>query len=73
MESPQVSQIKSSVKRRMEEARNECFRLVNPQGLDYSQLSSSEKALFDFCSYLDIYDTETLEKISNIISKTFYG
>ena len=73
MENLNVEQIKQIVKRKMEEVKEECFELANPQHLDYCQLSSSEKTLYDFCGQIDGYDMETLEKLNEIIVRMFYG
>ena len=73
MENLELNQIKQIVKRKMEEVKEECFELANPLHLDFYQLSDSEKTLFNFCSQLDGYDPETLEKLNEIIMKMFYG
>ena len=72
MENLKVSQIKKLIKMKVEEARKECFSLANPLGLEYSQLSDSEKAIYDLCFYLDNYDSSTLETLLKIINKMFY-
>jgi len=72
MKSIEIEQIKKIVKRKSEEAKEECFKLANPLGLEYSQLSDSEKAIYDLCFYLDNYDSSTLETLLKIINKMFY-
>ena len=72
MESLNSNQIKNLIKMKIIEAKQECFDLANPLGLSYEQLSHSERVLFDFCAQIDGYDTDTLEKLNNIISKMFY-
>jgi len=73
MVNPDVNQIRRIVKRKVKEAKEECYALANPLQLPYDQLSSSEKTLSDFCYYLDGYDSSTLEKLVEIINKLFYG
>jgi len=72
METPEVKKIKRIMRSKINEAKEECFELVNPQHLPYDQLSYSEKVLSDFCFYLDGYDSSTLEKLTEIINKMFY-
>jgi len=64
-----VELVRKIIKEQVEEAKNECFKLANPEGLEYEQLSSSERTLYDFCSQIDGYDTKTLEKLRDIISR----
>ena len=64
-----VELVKKIVQEQTQKAKDECFKLANPEGLDYEQLSSSERTLYDFCSQIDGYDTRTLEKIREIISR----
>jgi len=73
MKSSELEQIKKIVKRKSEEAREECLKLANPLQLSYEQLSSSERTLVDFCYYLDNYDPSVLEKLRDIINMLFYG
>ena len=72
MENRDVKEIKNLIKRNVEDAKQECFAIANPNGLEYDQLSGSEKTLYDLCYYLDGYDNETLEKLIEIIGKMFY-
>jgi len=69
MRSPEMEEIKKIIRRKVENAKQECFKLANPENLDYEQLSSSEKALYDFCTHVDGYDVKTLEKLRDIISR----
>ena len=64
-----VELVRKIVQEQVENAKAECLRLANPEGLDYEQLSFSEKALYDFCSQIDGYDPKILEKLRDIINK----
>ena len=64
-----VELVKKIVQEQVEEAKQECFRLANPEGLEYEQLSYSEKVLYAFCSQIDGYDVKTLERLKDIISR----
>ncbi len=64
-----VELVKKIVQEQIENAKAECFKLANPEGLEYEQLSDSEKVLYDFCSHVDGYDARTLEKLKEIISR----
>ena len=64
-----VELVRKIVQEQVENAKAECFKLANPKGLEYEQLSSSEKVLYDFCSQVDGYDVRTLEKLRDIISR----
>ena len=64
-----VELVRRIVQEQVESAKQECFKLANPENLDYEQLSSSEKALYDFCTHVDGYDVKTLEKLRDIISR----
>jgi hypothetical protein len=64
-----VELVRKIVQEQTQKAKDECFKLANPEGLDYEQLSSSEKALYDFCSQIDGYDPKVLEKLRDIISR----
>lgn len=66
-----VEIVKRLIREQTQKAKEECFKLANPQNLDYEMLSSSEKALYDFCGYIDGYDTETLETLVEIINSIF--
>ncbi len=68
-----MKRIKHLMRNKIKETKEECYALANPLGLPYDQLSSSEKVLSDLCYYLDNYDSETLEKLVEIINKLFYG
>jgi hypothetical protein len=61
--------VRKIVQEQTQKAKDECFKLANPEGLDYEQLSYSEKTLYDFCSQVDGYDVKTLEKLRDIISR----
>ena len=73
MRSPEMEEIKKIIRRKVENAKQECFKLANPEGLKYDQLSSSERVLYDFCYYLDGYDPNLLDRLIEIINETFYG
>jgi len=64
-----VELVRKIIKEQIENAKAECFKLANPENLDYEQLSSSEKVLYDFCDKIDGYDVKTLEKLRDIISR----
>ena len=64
-----VELVRKIVQEQVENAKAECFKLANPENLDYEQLSFSEKTLYDFCSQIDGYDVKTLEKLRDIINK----
>ena len=64
-----VELVKRIVEEQIENAKNECLKLANPEGLEYEQLSSSERTLYDFCSQIDGYDPKILEKLRDIISR----
>ena len=64
-----VELVKRIIQEQIENAKAECFKLANPENLDYEQLSSSEKVLYDFCDKIDGYDVKTLEKLRDIISR----
>jgi len=64
-----VELVRKIIKEQVEEAKNECYKLANPENLDYDQLSSSERVLYDFCDKIDGYDVKTLEKLRDIISR----
>ena len=64
-----VELVKRIVQEQIENAKNECLKLANPEGLEYEQLSSSERILYEFCSQMDGYDVKTLEKLRDIISR----
>jgi len=68
-----IELVKKIVQDQIKSAKQECFALVNPMNLEYDQLSASEKVLYDFCYYIDGYDPSLLEKLVEIINKTFYG
>ena len=68
-----IELVKKIVQDQIKSAKQECFALANPEGLEYEQLSASERVLYDFCYYLDGYDSEVLEKLVSIINRTFYG
>jgi len=64
-----VELVRKIVQEQIENAKAECFKLANPENLDYEQLSSSERVLYDFCDKIDGYDVKTLEKLRDIISR----
>ena len=64
-----VELVRKIVQEQVENAKTECFKLANPEGLEYEQLSNSERTLYDFCDKIDGYDTRTLEKLKEIISR----
>jgi len=64
-----VELVKRIIQEQIENAKAECFKLANPENLDYEQLSSSEKVLYDFCDKIDGYDVKVLEKLRDIISR----
>jgi len=64
-----VELVRKIIQEETENAKKECFKLANPENLDYEQLSFSEKVLYDFCSNIDGYDVKTLEKLRDIINR----
>ena len=68
-----IELVRKIVQDQTKRAKQECFKLANPMNLEYEQLSASERVLYDFCYYLDGYDSEVLEKLVSIINMTFYG
>ena len=68
-----IELVKKIVQDQIKSAKQECFKLANPMNLEYEQLSASERALYDFCYFLDGYSSETLEKLVEIVNRTFYG
>lgn len=64
-----VELVKRIIQEQVENAKAECYKLANPEGLEYEQLSDSEKVLYAFCSRIDGYDPKVLEKLKEIINK----